>query len=360
MAAGTGEKITVQCACGAKLKAPASAVGRKARCPKCGATLTVHAPPPQEEDGFDAMYDLASDANSAAASAPAEQVAVLCPACRTRMEAGAVLCTHCGYDTRTGKALKTSTTAAAEPTVIRPAAAGTAFPAALRTSVQTQADSTTGAGDGGNLIKGALISAVFAFVGALVWYFIAKATEREIGWIAWGVGLAAGFGMMIGYNGTSVKSGAVAATMAVAGIIVGKFMVFTWVVIPMVVPMLSGLLDKELEKISPEDRLHIHVLNQQLEKKGIDPDAATDAQSEAADKEAEAIIAKMDAKTKKAEIDKATAAMKRQGESVVATEMNRSKLFFETMFSPVDIVFIVLAVGSAFKVATFGNEVQND
>ena len=358
MAAGTGEKITVQCACGAKLKAPASAVGRKARCPKCGATLTV-APPPAEADGLDALYDLAGDAKAAAQSAPAEQVAVLCPACRTRMEAGAVLCTHCGYDTRTGKALQTSTTTA-EPTVIRPAPTGTAFPPPLRTSVQTQADSTTGAGDGGNLIKGALISAAFAFVGALVWYFIAKATEREIGWIAWGVGLAAGFGMMIGYNGTSVKSGTVAATMAVAGIIVGKFMVFTWVVIPMVVPMLSGLLDKELEKISPEDRLHVHVLNQQLEKKGIDPDDATDAQSEAADKEAEAIIAKMDAKTKKAEIDKATAAMKSQGEAVVATEMNRSKLFFETMFSPVDIIFIVLAVGSAFKVATFGNEVQND
>ena len=39
----TAEKITVPCPCGAKLKAPATAVGRKAKCPKCGEVLTVQA-----------------------------------------------------------------------------------------------------------------------------------------------------------------------------------------------------------------------------------------------------------------------------------------------------------------------------
>ena len=157
MAAGTGEKITVECKCGARLKAPASAAGRKAKCPKCGATLTVQAPPPppaQDEEGggaggLDALYDLANDAKQAAKSAPADSVAVLCPGCRTRMQAGAVLCTNCGYDTRTGKSLATAAVAA-EPTVVRPAppaaATGTAFPPSLRTSVPVRESSTTGHG----------------------------------------------------------------------------------------------------------------------------------------------------------------------------------------------------------------------
>jgi len=361
MAAGTGEKITVQCNCGAKLKAPASAAGRKAKCPKCGATLTVQAPPPAaEDDGLDALYDLASDAKQAARGAPAEQVAVLCPGCRTRMEAGAVLCTNCGYDTRTGKSLATSTSASSAPP---PAAKGTAYAPSLRTSVQTQESSTTGPGEGGNLIKGAVISAIFAFVGALVWYFIAKGTHREIGWIAWGVGVAAGFGMMIGYNGTSVKSGAVAAAMAVGGILLGKFMVFTWVVVPLFAgPQMNEMLDKELAKLSDEDKLQVWVTNQQLEKKGISPADATDEQREAASDEADKIIAKMDAKTKKAETAKAGAALKKFGEEALAeaVDVNESKLFFSTMFDVADIVFIVLAVASAFKVATFGHEVEDD
>ena len=364
MAAETGEKITVACACGAKLKAPASAAGRKARCPKCGATLTVEAPPPaRADDDLDDLYGLANDAERAAKSAPADAVAVLCPSCHTRMQPGAVLCTACGYDTRTGKSLSTSTAvASAQPALVRPAAVGTAFPPPLRTSVPVeQASAVTGPGEGGNLLKGAAFSAVFALVGAFIWYLIAKGTEREIGWIAWGVGLAAGFGMMIGYNGTSVKSGAVAAAMAVGGILLGKFMVFTWVVVPLIAPMLGGQLEEELAKIPDADKLHVYVLNQQLAKKGIDVEGATDAQRETADAEAEKLIRAMDAKTRQAETAKAKASLKKMGEEAMAeaVDVHESGLFFKTMFSPVDIVFFVIAVASAFKVATFGNETSD-
>src|ERR1700678_1388967 len=77
--------IQVVCACGKKLKAPATSAGKKARCPACGKVmvLTANAPvktpaarvtsavsrpasPPAEDDGLGALYDLAEQANSAA------------------------------------------------------------------------------------------------------------------------------------------------------------------------------------------------------------------------------------------------------------------------------------------------------
>ena len=65
----TGDKISVQCACGKKLKAPASAVGRKAKCPACGNVLTIEPPPPPppaEDDPLGALYDLADAEKDAA------------------------------------------------------------------------------------------------------------------------------------------------------------------------------------------------------------------------------------------------------------------------------------------------------
>jgi hypothetical protein len=348
--------ISVQCPCGKKLKAPATAVGRKAKCPKCGNVMTVTAPaappkppkpkappaPPSREEIDDALYDLAADAQSAAASAPAP-VRNVCPSCQSPMASGAVLCTACGYDTRTGKSL-----AGAKATTSAPAAVGRGFPPALATKVNVEKPEPTG-----SMLKGAIISAVFAFIGALVWFGIAKATHREIGWIAWGVGIAAGFGMMIGYNGTSVSAGGVAAMFSVGGILLGKWMVFTSVVLP----MFSGLLHSASGEISDEDKLHVYVLNQQLEKKGLDPEAASDAQSEAAGNEADKLIAKMDARTRAAEIVKAKDSFKRF-ESRIMEEIPRGKLFFKTMFDPVDLIFFVIAIASAFKVATFGGQVE--
>ena len=96
--------ISVRCNCGKKLKAPASAVGKKAKCPGCGNVLTIQAPPPvkPQEDDLDALYDLADQEQKAA-----KQVASStgCPKCFQPMASGAVLCTNCGYDTRTGKAI---------------------------------------------------------------------------------------------------------------------------------------------------------------------------------------------------------------------------------------------------------------
>ena len=117
---------------------------------------------------------------------------------------------------------------------------------------------------------------------ALVWFFIAKVTGREIGWIAWGVGVAAGFGMMMGYNGHSVHSGAIAAGMAVVGIVVGKLMVFAFVILPMVTVMLGGRGDAASEK----EAVTVFLAFANLEAQGVDPSTATKSQESKAERDA--------------------------------------------------------------------------
>src|SRR2546430_6353273 len=110
-----GEKISVQCACGKKLKAPASAVGRKAKCPSCGNVLTIEPPPPPEpeDDQLGALYDLA-DAEKDAARANRVDDSPRCPQCAADMAADAVLCVNCGYD------LRAKSKVAAKPVVTKP------------------------------------------------------------------------------------------------------------------------------------------------------------------------------------------------------------------------------------------------
>ncbi|MEA2709900.1 MAG: hypothetical protein QOF78_2501 [Phycisphaerales bacterium] len=355
MSSSTTNTISVQCPCGKRLKAPASAVGRKAKCPKCGNVLTVAAPPPaaSAEPEYDPLYDLADQAHSAAAVARAEPQAAVCPNCHSAMTAGAILCTSCGYDTRTGQTLSTSlATEASRPASARPAAAPS-FPSipGYRASVAAKPHAGVDAGDRAAYIRGTIISGVAALIGAFIWFAIAKGIEREIGWVAWGIGVMAGFGMMIGANGNSVTAGMIAAIMATAGIMLGKVMVFCFVVLP----MFSNILDKTFGRISAADKLELTITDQQLEKKKIDVESATDAQRDIAKGEAKTLIAKMDAKTRQAETQKAVDSFNRLVDEA-RDEIPKSRLFFSTMFAPIDILFFVLAVASAFKVATFGGE----
>ena len=106
-----------------------------------------------------------------------------------------------------------------------------------------------------NLGKWIIGGMIGGAVGAAIWAGISYATNYEIGWIAWGVGIAAGFGMMIGYNGTSVSAGGVAAMLAVGGILLGKWMVFS-VVLSQTMALLDNpahTIKLDVTKYSPDE-----------------------------------------------------------------------------------------------------------
>jgi hypothetical protein len=62
-----------------------------------------------------------------------------------------------------------------------------------------------------------------AILGAVVWGIIAKVTGYEVGWIAWGVGFAAGGGAAM-MGGRGVPSAALGAVFALLGIVGGKYL----------------------------------------------------------------------------------------------------------------------------------------
>src|SRR4051812_39888309 len=100
----TGERITIECSCGKRLKAPSNAVGRKAKCPTCGNVLTISQPQrslvidsipesSDEADGggdFSALYNLADHEAVAGAAAEASDTSRRCPSCRTPLKPDAV------------------------------------------------------------------------------------------------------------------------------------------------------------------------------------------------------------------------------------------------------------------------------
>ena len=242
MAEAAASTISVTCSCGKKLKAPASAVGKKAKCPKCGNVLTVAAPPPPppEDDSLDALYDLAQESEQHAAQ---QQLAPRCPQCMREMAAGAVLCTNCGYDTRKGRAVTAAPAPAATGTRYDPAAAAAAANASTRKVVDKMAPQ-------GPYWKGALASAGGAAIGAFVWVMIAYATGY------WGmlpvllVAVLAGIGMQWGQEGYSYLGGATAAGITFIVMILARLAV----IVALVVPSIRAEARK-LARVAEEERM---------------------------------------------------------------------------------------------------------
>jgi hypothetical protein len=224
LAEASASTISVQCSCGKKLKAPASAVGKKAKCPKCGNVLTVKPPPPpppEEDNSLDALYDLAQESEQHAAQ---QQMAPRCPGCMSEMAPGAVICTNCGYDTRSGKSLKPKV----EGTRFNPAmaAANVATGKNAKKTVDKMAPQ-------GSFLKGIGGSIGGASIGAFVWFLVAWGTGYELYFLVLLVGALAGLGMQWGQEGYSYAGGFTAAAVTFVVMILARLAVIVALIIPM-------------------------------------------------------------------------------------------------------------------------------
>src|SRR5688572_20530849 len=77
-------------------------------------------------------------------------------------------------------------------------------------------------------IIGAIVGGV---AGALVWGAIAKFLQIEVGYVAWGVGLAVGF-LSYAFGGRGVVNGVLCAFIALASIYAGKVLAVKWSITP--------------------------------------------------------------------------------------------------------------------------------
>ena len=333
------DTVTVLCTCGKKLKAPASAVGRKARCKACGSTLTITAPPPpvpgavppipparkgvppiptpaqaaaaaksarpaakkptpveehHDDDGLSALYDLAKVEKSAEII----DEDVRCPQCVSPLAANAVICTNCGYNVRTGKAIQTQTVAAKpkkswfgkkEPK-----------PGQVQDAMAPQ----------GSFMMGVLGSVGGGIIGGLVWFLIAHFTGYEVGYVALGVGALAGLGMQLGQKGYSQLGGVVAALVAFLAIMGAKAAVFAVIIMGA-----TDELDESMASLEDyDDRVVEVMLDREYEARNLDYDETSEEEDEVVYKavaeklgkmsptEMNAMIAEADAQEEKDEL----------------------------------------------------------
>ncbi|MBM4030577.1 MAG: rhomboid family intramembrane serine protease [Planctomycetes bacterium] len=100
--------------CSARVRAPRELVGRAARCPKCGKSFVVAAPPEpkpapepsQAPSGELRLLDeAAEEAKRARLARPTGTFP--CPACHAPLPEGAVLCVKCGTSVQSGRRLLT-------------------------------------------------------------------------------------------------------------------------------------------------------------------------------------------------------------------------------------------------------------
>lgn len=91
------------------------------------------------------------------------------------------------------------------------------------------------------MVKGLIGALIGGVIGAAIWAAVGYFTGYEVGWIAWGVGALAGFGMAVGAkDDSSAVTGAIAAAVAIGSILAGKYAVAHFIV------------DREITKIAAE------------------------------------------------------------------------------------------------------------
>jgi hypothetical protein len=94
------------------------------------------------------------------------------------------------------------------------------------------------------ILVGSIVgAAIGGGIGAAIWAAICYNINYEIGWIAWGVGILAGFGAAIGSRGhTGLLTGGIAVVVAILAILAGKY-----ITIDMTVNDLTRQVAREME-----------------------------------------------------------------------------------------------------------------
>lgn len=209
--ADDSRKIKFQCEhCQAAMSAPEASVGKKGKCPKCGGRIEV---PPL--------------------SAVVAKPAAAKPRPVTRKTPGGSLLDEvedleeAAAMFERGEALERPT-----PREAQPASAAVAKSSSARVSPPAKSASRkAGSKLGYGLLLGVLLACVGGAIGAGIWYAIVMATDYEVGYVAWGVGALAGFGMMMGVGGHDDRAGILAGGIAGLALLAGKYFIYTNIVL---------------------------------------------------------------------------------------------------------------------------------
>ena len=131
--------------CGKSYKWKPEIAGKKVKC-KCGQIMAAPAAEPlavEPEVDLDSLYELAAEEKKATKRQKEEPVGFRCPACSSELQIGAVMCTACGFNLKTGSRGAPKTSGA---TVVRAAAAPAAASGGVPSPMIGYGTKNTGAG----------------------------------------------------------------------------------------------------------------------------------------------------------------------------------------------------------------------
>jgi hypothetical protein len=269
-----------------------------------------------------------------------------CPSCGSGMTGGAVICTICGFNKKTGKA--------AVVKVLKDDGDGDAEAATgAKSTARKIAEAPT------MLVLGTLGACIGGVVGAGIWALVAYQIHYEIGWLAIGVGALVGGGMAKGAQGyTGALTGLIAAVIAVGAVLGGRYMA-----ISAIVDDIGKTATKQMAKISEDDaqvELARTVVHEQEEKGKVLkwPDGMSEEEAETQADFPKEVWAEMDKRWAAMSPDQREDylnQLRKERKELVANVMGVVKdQGFMASFDVIDIVFLLLAVGAGFSIGSGG------
>jgi hypothetical protein len=218
-----------------------------------------------------------------------------------------------------------------------------------------------------NLLGAILGGAIGAIVGGVVWALVAYATHYEIGWIAWGVGLAAGTGAAMGSRGEGgAHAGAIAAVLAVAAILLAKYAVVHLLVSDSLKGVQKAIDEHPIPGVEDNEYWTSHIADQLVVEKakrgehitwpaGVDPEEA-ERESDYPKQlwaDAKARWTALTPQAKSDYRDNRAAFMAQQLKSTMsALQSEAASEGYIKSFDLFDLVFGLLAIATAFKVGS--------
>ena len=197
-------------------------------------------PEPEPAAPFAAVASASAGGMAASGIAAAGLASGSCPGCGYPVTPGAVLCTRCGHNLRSGKGIKTKVSREREPSAAVEALAGAGGAAAGMIPTPVRA-----------LIGAVILGAV----GAGIWAAIVYNVGYEIRLMALAVGALVGVGAAWGAKGdVDAVTGGIAAVIALGSILAGKY-VGTSMVADDMIAEIQQAVREENANLTPEERL---------------------------------------------------------------------------------------------------------
>jgi hypothetical protein len=220
------------------------------------------------------------------------------------------------------------------------------------------------------LLGAAIGGVVGGAIGAAVWAAIVYFSGYEVGFVAWGIGVLVGIGVRVGSGQhTGIANGILAVCIAVSAIAIGKYSAVHFLVNDKMAEI-EKLVDGQLAAMHVDEEVWEFVIADQLIEEleakgekiqwpgGTRPASLDDVDEEAEYpvevlKDARARWANMSGEEKESYKVAIEGTWKDEMRSGVRVEADaiRDQAFAES-WGLLDIVFVLLAVASAFKLAT--------